>query len=153
MQENWRITGHFTDEAGAGARLRLQDTTAAIPFDKTRPRQHGLAQTSRARAIYCAGNPSAMSTYRLLSFDGGGIWDLLSLILLQRLEKELPVGWQGRLTGRHVHRGIIAFGLAHGVTSIIGSANDVWNWVTQRTEWLFCARNVHRARQTRDQPH
>ena len=33
-----------------------------------------------------------MPTYRILSLDGGGIRGLLSLILLQRIEDELP-GW------------------------------------------------------------
>ena len=58
-----------------------------------------------------------MPTYRILSFDGGGIRGLLSLILLQRLENELP-GWLDKtdlLAGTSTG-GIIALGLAHGMT-------------------------------------
>ncbi|MCO5062116.1 MAG: patatin-like phospholipase family protein [Kiritimatiellae bacterium] len=54
--------------------------------------------------------------FRILSFDGGGIRGLLSIILLQRLENEIP-GWlekvnllAGTSTG-----GILALGLAFGV--------------------------------------
>ena len=57
-----------------------------------------------------------MTRYRILSFDGGGIRGLLSLVLLERLEAEAP-GWlrkvhivAGTSTG-----GIIALGIAHGV--------------------------------------
>ena len=58
-----------------------------------------------------------MAKYRILSFDGGGIRGLLSLILLQRLEKELP-DWLDKadlLAGTSTG-GIIALALAHGVT-------------------------------------
>ena len=57
-----------------------------------------------------------MTTYRILSLDGGGIRGLLSLVLIERLESEYP-GWirkvhllAGTSTG-----GIIALGLTHGV--------------------------------------
>ena len=57
-----------------------------------------------------------MTTYRILTLDGGGIRGLLSLVLLERLESESS-GWlrkvhllAGTSTG-----GIIALGLAHGV--------------------------------------
>jgi len=58
-----------------------------------------------------------MTAYRILSLDGGGIRGLLSLVLLQRLEKELP-GWLDRtdlLAGTSTG-GMIALGLAHGVS-------------------------------------
>lgn len=58
-----------------------------------------------------------MASYRILSFDCGGIRGLLSLILLERLEKALP-GWLDKadlLAGTSTG-GIIALGLAHGVT-------------------------------------
>ncbi|MBP7275246.1 MAG: patatin-like phospholipase family protein, partial [Kiritimatiellae bacterium] len=57
-----------------------------------------------------------MAPYRILSLDGGGIRGLLTLILLERLERERP-GWLGRvnlLSGASTG-GIIALGIAHGV--------------------------------------
>lgn len=58
-----------------------------------------------------------MARYRILSLDGGGIRGLLSIVMLQELEKEVP-GWlnevdliAGTSTG-----GIIAIGLAYGLT-------------------------------------
>ena len=54
--------------------------------------------------------------YLVLSLDGGGIRGLLSLVLLERLEKEIP-GWLGKpnlLAGTSTG-GTIALGLAHGV--------------------------------------
>ena len=54
--------------------------------------------------------------YRIVSFDGGGIRGLLSLIVLERLDKELP-GWMEKadlLAGTSTG-GIIALGIAHGV--------------------------------------
>lgn len=56
------------------------------------------------------------TTFCVLSLDGGGIRGLLSLVLLERLEKEIP-GWLGKvdlLAGTSTG-GIIALGLAHGV--------------------------------------
>ena len=57
-----------------------------------------------------------MTTYRILALDGGGIRGLLSVVLLDRLQRECP-GWlrkvhllAGTSTG-----GIIALGIAHGV--------------------------------------
>jgi patatin-like phospholipase/acyl hydrolase len=58
-----------------------------------------------------------MTTYRILSIDGGGIRGLLSLILLQRLEKGFP-RWLDKtdlLAGTSTG-GIVALGLAHGAT-------------------------------------
>ena len=59
---------------------------------------------------------SNRSPCRILSFDGGGIRGLLSLVVLERLDAEVP-GWldsvdllAGTSTG-----GTIALGLAHGV--------------------------------------
>lgn len=55
--------------------------------------------------------------YKILSLDGGGIRGLLSLILLERLEKEIP-GWLDKidlLAGTSTG-GIIALGLAHGIS-------------------------------------
>lgn len=61
-------------------------------------------------------NPNVMPTYRILSLDGAGIRGLLSIVLLDRLQRECP-GWlrkvhllAGTSTG-----GIIALGIAHGV--------------------------------------
>lgn len=58
-----------------------------------------------------------MARYRILSLDGGGIRGLLSIVILQELEKKVP-GWldevdliAGTSTG-----GIIAIALAHGLT-------------------------------------
>lgn len=65
--------------------------------------------------------------YRILSFDGGGIRGLLSLILLQRIERSFPAGWTRptcwpvrpsafvKKLRRDAAGGIIALGLAHGV--------------------------------------
>ena len=62
--------------------------------------------------------PNGKPQYRILSFDGGGIRGLLSLILLERLEKEVP-GWldKAELLAGTSTGGIIALGLAHGVTA------------------------------------
>ena len=67
------------------------------------------------------GNPGGIVNksrvrYRILSLDGGGIRGVLSLVLLERLEKKVP-GWLDRvdlLAGTSTG-GIIALGLAHGV--------------------------------------
>lgn len=57
-----------------------------------------------------------MATYRILSLDGGGIRGLLSIVLLDRIGKEVP-GWLDKadlLAGTSTG-GIIALGIAHGV--------------------------------------
>lgn len=57
-----------------------------------------------------------MPIYRILSLDGGGIRGLLTAILLERLETEVP-GWLDKadlMTGTSTG-GIIALGLAHGL--------------------------------------
>ena len=63
-----------------------------------------------------------MAKYRILSLDGGGIRGLLSLILLQRLGLNSQLeGWLERadlLAGTSTG-GLIALGLAHGVSSSV----------------------------------
>lgn len=58
-----------------------------------------------------------MPKYKILSLDGGGIRGLLTAILLERLEEAVP-GWLDKadlLAGTSTG-GIIALGLAHGLT-------------------------------------
>lgn len=57
-----------------------------------------------------------MAAYRVLSLDGGGIRGLLSLVLLDRIRKEVP-GWLDKadLLASTSTGGIIALGIAHGV--------------------------------------
>lgn len=57
-----------------------------------------------------------MSRYRILSFDSGGIRGLLSVLLLEELDRKVP-GWRDNvdlITGASTG-GIIALGLAKGV--------------------------------------
>jgi Patatin-like phospholipase len=57
-----------------------------------------------------------LAPYRIISFDGGGIRGLVTAILLERLEAEVP-GWLGAadlLAGTSTG-GLIALGLAHGL--------------------------------------
>jgi patatin-like phospholipase/acyl hydrolase len=58
-----------------------------------------------------------MNTYRILSLDGGGIRGLLTIILLRRLEEEVP-GWldQVDLIAGTSTGATIAIGLAGGIT-------------------------------------
>ncbi len=58
-----------------------------------------------------------MARYRILSLDGGGIRGLLSVVILQELEKKVP-DWLSRvdLIAGTSTGGIIALGLAHGLT-------------------------------------
>lgn len=57
-----------------------------------------------------------MTTYRILSLDGGGIRGLLSLVLLDRIKRAVP-GWldKAELLAGTSTGGIIALGIAHGV--------------------------------------
>ncbi|MEM7495577.1 MAG: patatin-like phospholipase family protein [Myxococcota bacterium] len=57
-----------------------------------------------------------MAGYRVLSLDGGGIRGLLTIMILQRLERALP-GWLGKvdLIAGVSSGGIIALLLANGV--------------------------------------
>ena len=58
-----------------------------------------------------------MPKYRILSFDGGGIRGLLSVILIEKLDIMVP-GWRDKvdlLAGTSTG-GIIALGLADGFT-------------------------------------
>jgi len=58
-----------------------------------------------------------MARYRILSLDGGGIRGLLSVVILQELEKKVP-GWLDKvdlLAGTSTG-GIVALGLARGLT-------------------------------------
>ena len=57
-----------------------------------------------------------MGRYRILSLDGGGIRGVMSLVMLERLEQEVP-GWIGQadLIAGTSTGGIIALGLAHGL--------------------------------------
>ncbi len=58
-----------------------------------------------------------MTTYRILSLDGGGIRGLLTTVLLERLQEAVP-GWLDRvdlLAGTSTG-GIIALGLAYGLS-------------------------------------
>jgi patatin-like phospholipase/acyl hydrolase len=59
-----------------------------------------------------------MATYRILSFDGGGIRGLLTTTLLQRLDEALP-GWldKAQLLAGNSTGGIIALGLASGLSA------------------------------------
>ncbi len=56
-------------------------------------------------------------SYRILSLDGGGIRGLLTAILLERLEKEVPGFIDGAdLLAGSSSGGVIALGLAHGLS-------------------------------------
>jgi patatin-like phospholipase/acyl hydrolase len=59
-----------------------------------------------------------MATYRIVSFDGGGIRGLLTTTVLERLDAALP-GWFGRadLLAGNSTGGIIALGLASGLSA------------------------------------
>lgn len=62
-------------------------------------------------------SPKSASPNRVLSFDGGGIRGVLTLILLERLDEAVP-GWRSRadlLAGTSTG-GILALGLAHGLS-------------------------------------
>jgi patatin-like phospholipase/acyl hydrolase len=58
-----------------------------------------------------------MATYRIVSFDGGGIRGLLTTTVLERLDAALP-GWldQAQLFAGNSTGGIIALGLASGLS-------------------------------------
>lgn len=59
-----------------------------------------------------------MATYRIVSFDGGGIRGLLTTTVLERLDVALP-GWLDRaqLLAGNSTGGIIALGLASGLSA------------------------------------
>ena len=58
-----------------------------------------------------------MGKYRILSFDGGGIRGLLSAVILEQLDSRVP-DWRNKvnLIAGTSTGGIIALGLAHGLT-------------------------------------
>ncbi len=57
-----------------------------------------------------------MSTFRILSLDGGGIRGIYSAVLLNRLIKELPTFWDGiHLFAGTSTGGILALGFAYGL--------------------------------------
>lgn len=59
-----------------------------------------------------------MATYRIVSFDGGGIRGLLTTTVLERLDAAVP-GWLDRaqLLAGNSTGGIIALGLASGLSA------------------------------------
>ncbi|HHY94205.1 MAG TPA: hypothetical protein GX513_04225 [Firmicutes bacterium] len=75
-----------------------------------------------------------MATYRIISFDGGGVRGALSITLLKRLQQQVPELvektdlFAGTSTGS-----FIALGLAHGlpVTDIAGLYSE------EKAEFIF----------------
>jgi hypothetical protein len=79
-----------------------------------RPVGAGAACRSHVRRMGEEG--TGMSQYRILSFDGGGILGVLTLVLLERIVQEFPtfIDKADLLAGTSTG-GIIALGLAHGM--------------------------------------
>ncbi|MCF7669950.1 MAG: patatin-like phospholipase family protein [Verrucomicrobia bacterium] len=71
--------------------------------------------------------------YKILSFDGGGVRGLLSIIVLQRIAKALP-GFidQADLIAGTSTGGIIALGLAHGI-----DINELRLLYEEKTSMIF----------------
>jgi len=75
-----------------------------------------MAVFPKRPAVAVTATPKQPGRYRILSLDGGGIRGLLSLVLLDRLQRECP-GWLDKadlLAGTSTG-GIIALSIAHGV--------------------------------------